>query len=94
MQSNSEVKKTEILFENIDGGQQISEIESLCMNCHQQGTTKMLITKIPHFRELVLMSFDCPFCFNSNCQIQPCASIAELGLKIKCEMKTLKVLLF
>ena len=55
---SSEVKKTEVLFENIDGGQSISEVESLCMNCHENGTTKLLLTKIPHFKEVVLMSFE------------------------------------
>jgi hypothetical protein len=29
------MRTTETLFENIDGGQAITEIESLCMNCEQ-----------------------------------------------------------
>jgi hypothetical protein len=29
------MRQTEPLFENIDGAQAITEIESLCMNCHE-----------------------------------------------------------
>jgi D-alanyl-D-alanine carboxypeptidase len=29
------MRTTETLFENIDGGQAITEIESLCMNCEE-----------------------------------------------------------
>jgi zinc finger protein len=45
------------LFENIDGEQEPTVIESLCMNCHENGTTTLLLTKIPYFKEIVLMAF-------------------------------------
>lgn len=28
----------------------LTEIESLCMNCMKNGTTRLLLTTIPHFR--------------------------------------------
>ena len=37
-------------------------LESLCMRCGENGTTRLLMTKVPHFRELVVMAFDCPHC--------------------------------
>merc|ERR1711874_516535 len=31
-------------------------MESLCMNCHKQGETRLLLTNIPFFKEIVIMS--------------------------------------
>ena len=52
-------------------------------NCisHTQGTTRLLITRIPMFREVVLMSFECPHCHNSNNEIQSGALIQDDGVR-------------
>lgn len=60
-------------------GHPIQEVESLCMNCHENGTTRMLLTRIPFFREIIVMSFECPHCGLKNSEIQPAAQIAEKG---------------
>lgn len=60
-------------------GHPVQEIESLCMNCHENGTTRLLLTKIPYFREIIIMSFSCPHCGFKNSEIQPAAQIAEKG---------------
>jgi zinc finger protein len=57
------------------------EIESLCMNCHENGTTKLLLTRIPFFREVVIMSFSCPHCGLQNNEIQSAGQIQETGAK-------------
>lgn len=63
-------------------GRPVQEVESLCMNCHQQGTTRLLFTMIPEFREVVIMSFECPHCgFKSN-EVQTAAEIQEKGQRI------------
>jgi zinc finger protein len=62
-------------------GHPVHEIESLCMNCNKNGTTRLLLTRIPFFREIVLMSFECPHCGFKNSEIQPAAQIAEKGSK-------------
>ncbi|CAD1785071.1 similar to Saccharomyces cerevisiae YGR211W ZPR1 Essential protein with two zinc fingers [Maudiozyma barnettii] len=70
-------------------GHPVQEIESLCMNCHKNGTTRMLLTSIPYFREVVIMSFECPHCGFKNSEIQPASSIQEKGSKytLKVESK-------
>ncbi|KAJ3309716.1 nucleolar zinc-finger protein [Boothiomyces sp. JEL0838] len=78
---NQGIKRTETLFENIDGEQAITEVESLCMGCGENGTTKLLLTKVPHFREIILMAFECPHCGLRNNEIQPAQTIAEKGIK-------------
>lgn len=70
-------------------GHAVQEIESMCMNCHDNGTTRMLLTKIPYFREIIVMSFECPHCGFKNSEIQPAAQIAEKGSRylLKIEQK-------
>jgi len=59
-----------------------TEIESLCMNCNENGMTKLLLTKIPHYKEIILMSFNCEQCGFSNNEIQSGSAIQEKGLKL------------
>lgn len=59
----------------------VEEIESLCMNCHADGTTRILLTRIPFFREIVIMSFSCPECGLQNNEIQSAGQIQEKGAK-------------
>ncbi|PVH18243.1 uncharacterized protein CXQ87_001161 [Candidozyma duobushaemuli] len=60
-------------------GHPVQEIESMCMRCHKNGCTRMLLTKIPFFREIIVMSFACPHCGFRNSEIQAAAQIAEKG---------------
>lgn len=69
-------------------GHPVQEVESLCMNCHENGTTRMLLTQIPFFREIILMSFACPHCGFKNSEIQPAAQIAEKGLRYVFKIET------
>ncbi|SCV00091.1 LAMI_0G02828g1_1 [Lachancea mirantina] len=70
-------------------GHPVQEIESLCMNCHENGTTRLLLTSIPYFREVVLMSFECPHCGFKNSEIQSASQIQEKGSRymLKIEQK-------
>lgn len=70
-------------------GHPVQEVESLCMNCYKNGTTRMLLTKIPFFREIIIMSFECPHCGFKNSEVQPAAQIMEKGARyvLKIEKK-------
>jgi len=59
----------------------VDEIESLCMNCHDNGTTRLLLTRIPFFREIIIMSFNCPHCHFQNNEIQSAGEIQPKGAK-------------
>ncbi|GAO49453.1 zf-ZPR1-domain-containing protein [Saitoella complicata NRRL Y-17804] len=66
--------------ENVtDNNQVVQEIESLCMQCHEQGMTRLLLTRIPFFKEVVLMSFACPHCGFRNSEIQNAGVIQPRG---------------
>ncbi len=56
-----------------------------------QGTTRLLLTRIPMFREVILSSFNCPHCGESNSQIQPGAPIQDKGVKFTLTAKDAKV---
>ncbi|KAK5112625.1 hypothetical protein LTR62_003940 [Meristemomyces frigidus] len=64
-----------------DGERVVEEIESLCMNCHEDGTTRLLLTRIPFFREIVIMSFSCEHCGFHNNEIQSAGEIQPKGIK-------------
>lgn len=71
-----------------EGSKVVDEIESMCMNCHEDGTTRLLLTRIPFFREIVLMSFDCPHCHFKNSEVQPAGEIQQRGVKFSLKVET------
>ncbi|XP_021231720.1 zinc finger protein ZPR1 isoform X1 [Numida meleagris] len=64
-----------------DGEQQPAEIESLCMNCFRNGVTRLLLTRIPFFKEIIVSSFACESCSWSNTEIQSAGRIQEQGVR-------------
>ncbi|GLD67261.1 zinc finger protein ZPR1 [Lates japonicus] len=71
-----------------DDDWQPTEIESLCMNCYQNGTTRMLLTRIPFFKEIIVSSFSCGNCGWSNTEIQSAGRIQEQGVCYTLKVKT------
>ncbi|KAF9064592.1 zinc-finger protein zpr1 [Rhodocollybia butyracea] len=62
-----------------DEDRPLQEVESLCMKCGEQGTTRMMLTSIPYFREVIVMSFRCEHCGTSNNEIQSAGAIRPEG---------------
>lgn len=70
---------------------EMQEIESLCMRCHEQvgllqyrsasrsaldkGVTRILLTSIPYFKEIVVSSFRCEHCGHRDTEIQSAGEI-------------------
>ncbi|CAB4431475.1 unnamed protein product [Rhizophagus irregularis] len=86
---NNQETNQENLFQNI--GQIVdnddvkpTEIESYCVNCGENGITKLLLTKIPHWRDIVIMSFDCKHCGFNNNEVQFAGVISEKGSVYTC----------
>lgn len=74
-------RKAEEVSNNNDEQKVVDEIESLCMNCHEDGITRLLLTRIPFFREVVIMSFSCEKCGFQNNEIQSAGQIQPKGAK-------------
>ena len=64
----------------------VDEIESLCFGCGNNGMTRLMLHKIPHFKELIIASFCCEHCGERNNEvtfggeIQPQGSICTLNV--------------
>lgn len=69
---------------------QPTEIESMCMNCHQNGMTRLLLTKIPFFKEIIVSSFSCRHCYWSDTEIQSAGVIQDQGVCYTLRIKTKK----
>ncbi|XP_016996274.2 zinc finger protein ZPR1 [Drosophila takahashii] len=73
---------------NADQADEVVEIESACMSCFQTGVTRLLPTKIPFFREVVLMSFKCDHCGHINNEMQSASEIQKSGIRIELQVRT------
>ncbi|KHN81309.1 Zinc finger protein ZPR1 -like protein [Toxocara canis] len=65
-----------------DDEQRPVEVESLCMNCGENGTTRIMCTRIPFYRQVIVMSFACEHCGYSNNEIQSGEAVQEHGTEI------------
>merc|ERR1712142_782156 len=84
------------IFRNLtaedDDVPEITEIESMCMSCEENGTTRLLLTKIPFFRDVIIMSFTCPHCGYRDNQIQPGSDIEEKGVRLTLKVEGSKMM--
>uniref|UniRef100_I1NDF0 Zinc finger ZPR1-type domain-containing protein n=1 Tax=Glycine max TaxID=3847 RepID=I1NDF0_SOYBN len=77
-----------------DGDAPLYSLESLCMRCGENGTSRFLLTLIPNFRKILLSAFECPHCGERNNEVQFAGEIQPRGccysLEIpSCEQKML-----
>ncbi|KAL1500998.1 hypothetical protein ABEB36_006405 [Hypothenemus hampei] len=78
------------LFRDLKGDDpdpEVTVIESLCMNCQLNGTTRLLLTKIPYYKEVVVMSFTCDHCGYQNNEIQSGSVMPDKGILITLTVK-------
>ena len=61
----------------INSGEMMA-MRSLCVACEEQGTTNLLLTRIPFFKDIILMAFECDECGYRNSEVQS-AEIQEKG---------------
>lgn len=76
---------TNPLFRNLNADDPEPEttcIESLCVNCQENGVTRMLLTKIPFYKDIIVISFECEKCGFKNNEIQSGGRIEEKGIRI------------
>ncbi|XP_028052052.1 zinc finger protein ZPR1-like isoform X1 [Camellia sinensis] len=62
-----------------DNDAPLYQVESLCMHCRQNGTTRFLLTLIPHFRKILLSAFECPHCGERNNEVQFAGELQPRG---------------
>ena len=57
----------------------LTSLPSLCMNCQEEGETRLLLTSIPYFHDVIIMSFACPHCHYQHSEVQPASEIQDRG---------------
>ena len=62
---------------------ELNTIESFCVHCEKQGITRVLALKIPFFKEVMLLSFECPHCHHKSNELQPMANIQDFGIRFE-----------
>mmetsp|Transcript_34300 Transcript_34300/g.103375 ORF Transcript_34300/g.103375 Transcript_34300/m.103375 type:complete len:87 (-) Transcript_34300:4-264(-) len=55
--------------------------DSLCMACGASGETRLMMTKIPLFREVIISSFSCDACGEKNTEVQFGGETQERGCR-------------
>ncbi|XP_061164309.1 zinc finger protein ZPR1-like [Saccostrea echinata] len=73
-----------------DEDPEIVEIESYCVNCEKNGITRLFLTRIPFFKDVVVSSFTCDNCGLHNTELQPANKIQEKGVKYVCTINNIK----
>ncbi|KAI6189975.1 hypothetical protein M3Y97_00066700 [Aphelenchoides bicaudatus] len=79
---------TEVIYKDLDADNEAPmEIESLCMNCHENGITKLMCTRIPFYKQVIVMSFLCEHCGFRNNELQSGEPVQEFGTEIVLQVK-------
>lgn len=65
-------------------------LKSLCVACEDQGHTNMLLTRVPFFREVIIMAFECEHCGYRNSEVQS-AEVQEKGCHFELKVATAEV---
>mmetsp|Transcript_24252 Transcript_24252/g.84247 ORF Transcript_24252/g.84247 Transcript_24252/m.84247 type:complete len:673 (-) Transcript_24252:305-2323(-) len=58
----------------------VMELESMCMQCGDNGLTRLLPTTIPFFKNVIIAAFECDHCGNRNSTVQ-LAEVGEFGTR-------------
>lgn len=78
-------EKQEDQVENFNG---VTVLQSLCVACHEDGETRLMLTMIPYFRQVIVMSFACEHCGFKNSEVQFGGTIQEKGCRLTLNVET------
>jgi len=56
-----------------------------------QGVTRLMLTKIPYFREVIISSFQCDHCGYSDSGVQSGSRVQDKGVRYTLTVKSTKV---
>jgi len=86
-------QKQNVIFRDLnadDEDQAPMEIESYCMHCGENGTTRLMCTRIPYYKQVIVMSFACDHCGYRNTELQSGEAAQEFGTEIVLKVSNLK----
>ena len=65
------------------GRDEVVEIPDMCPNCAKMGKFKSAMTSIPHFKEVLIMAFNCVFCGYRSNEVKGGGAIPAKGQRIE-----------
>lgn len=85
------INQPEKIFVDVNPEMPVTEIESFCVNCESNGITRILMTKIPYFKEIIIMAFECTDCGYKSSEVQPGQSLSDHGIHLEVDVVSQKV---
>jgi zinc finger protein len=65
------------------GKTEVISIPSLCPSCHKEGESLTALTNIPHFKEVIIMSFTCKFCGQRTSDVKAGGAVPTYGTEVR-----------
>ncbi|XP_037492415.1 zinc finger protein ZPR1 homolog isoform X2 [Jatropha curcas] len=69
--------------------EEVMTFPSSCGACSSRGETRMFVTKIPYFQEVIVMASTCDACGYRNSELKPGGAIPEKGKRITLHVKNI-----
>lgn len=73
--------ETGVVFEMSasDNTKSVMSFDTLCYACSTPGETRMLVTDVPHFKEIIIMSFLCDDCGFKTIEVKGGGAVPDHG---------------
>lgn len=68
---------------HILGKTEVISIPSMCPSCHKEGESLTALTNIPHFKEVIIMSFTCKFCGQRTSDVKAGGAVPTYGSEVR-----------
>lgn len=65
------------------GKTEVISIPSICPSCTKEGESLTALTNIPHFKEVIIMSFACKFCGQRTSDVKAGGAVPTLGTEVR-----------
>ena len=65
------------------------EFDTPCYACSGMGKNRMCVCSIPHFKEIIVMCFECEKCGYKTAEVKGGGGISDKGKKLTLSVKTL-----
>ena len=80
----------ESLYGTLSPDSPVVEMASLCPSCNGQGMTRMMLTRIPYFKDVIVIGFFCDSCGFKSSDVIP-GTIDETACTYELRVKVVKV---
>ena len=78
------IAEDDFTLEDLEG--EVMQFPTNCTNCNSPCQTNMKITKIPHFKEVVIMATTCDFCGHRTNEVKSGGGVEAKGVHIEVDV--------